>query len=191
MKKHFTQCFLAGLVAILPIGGLILILYKLDAALDSLLKSWSLPDFPGRGLLVGIILIYLLGLTVTTFIGKWMWDHLDRVLSHVPGLAMLYNTLKQILGYGSGKDALFLRVVFIKDEAAGTLELGLVTEEMEIENHAKRWAVFMPGSPNPALGRMVLVEPTRCIATNIPVDVAIKALLSTGKTGIGTADERR
>src|SRR5689334_5535622 len=107
MLTHLTQCFLDGLVAILPISGLIVILYRLDAALDSFLKSWSLPDLPGRRLLVGIIVIYLLGLTVTTVIGQWVWDHLDRLLSHVPGLAMLYNTLKQILGYGSGKDALF------------------------------------------------------------------------------------
>src|SRR4051794_10050527 len=131
MKKHFTQCFLAGMVAILPIGGLILILYKLDEALDPLLIHWGMPFFPGRGILAGIIIVYLLGLTVTTFIGKWMWGKLDGVLSHVPGLALLYNTLKQILGYGSGKDALFRRVVYVKDEAAGTLELGLVTEEME------------------------------------------------------------
>ena len=184
MRKHFTQCFIAGLVAILPIGALIFILYRLDGALDSFLKSWSLPDFPGRGLLVGVFVIYLLGLTVTTFVGQWLWSWVDRVLSHVPGLAMLYNTLKQILGYGSGKDALFLRVVFIKDEAAGTMELGLVTDETKAEGKPDRLIVFLPGSPNPAIGRMVLVEPSRCIATNIPVDVAIKALLSTGKTGL-------
>ncbi len=183
MKKHFTQCFLAGMVAILPIGGLILILYKLDEAIDPMLKNLGLPDFPGRGLLAGILIIYILGLTVTTFVGRWIWSLIDRLIGHVPGLALLYDTLKQILGYGSGKDALFLRVVFIKDEAAGTLELGLVTEEMKIDGQP-RLTVFLPGSPNPALGRMVLVEPARCIPTTIPVDVAIKALLSTGKTGL-------
>lgn len=184
MKKHFTQCFLAGMVAILPIGGLILILYKLDEAIDPLLKNLGLPDFPGRGLLAGLLIIYVLGLTVTTFVGRWLWSLIDRLISHVPGLAILYDTLKQILGYGSGKDALFLRVVFIKDEAAGTLELGLVTEENKVADQPERWTVFLPGSPNPALGRMVLVEPARCIPTSIPVDVAIKALLSTGKTGL-------
>jgi uncharacterized membrane protein len=184
MKKHFTQCFLAGMVAILPIGGLILILYKLDGAIDPMLKNLGLPDFPGRGLLAGIIVIYLLGLTVTTFIGRWAWGLMDKILSHVPGLALLYNTLKQILGYGSGKDALFIRVVFIKDEAAGTMELGLVTEETKAADQPERWTVFLPGSPNPAIGRMVLVEPARCIPTTISVDVAIKALLSTGKTGL-------
>ena len=59
-----------------------------------------------------------------------------------------------------------------------------VTEETKAANQPERWTVFLPGSPNPALGRMVLVEPSRCIPTNIPIDVAIKALLSTGKTGL-------
>jgi uncharacterized membrane protein len=180
---HFTKCFLAGLVAILPIGGLALILYKLDTALDPLFKSIAF-DFPGRGILFVIILIYLLGLTVTTFVGKWLWSILDRSLSRLPGLAMFYNTLKQLLGYGSGKDALFQRVVFVKDEALGSLELGLVTEEVQVEGQSARLAVFMPGSPNPAFGRMLLVEPARCIASQIPVDAALKALISTGKTGL-------
>ena len=69
-----------------------------------------------------------------------------------------------------------------KDPAAATLELGLVTEEVRLPREPMRWCVFLPGSPNPALGRMVLVEPERCVATQIPVDAAFKALLSTGKT---------
>jgi uncharacterized membrane protein len=59
-----------------------------------------------------------------------------------------------------------------------------MTEEVKLEGQPLRWAVFLPGSPNPALGRLVLVEPERCVATQIPVDVALKALLSTGKSGI-------
>jgi uncharacterized membrane protein len=182
MGNHFTRCFIAGLVAVLPVGGLVLLIVKLDQGLHPLIKGTML-DFPGMAIVVAIAGIYALGLTVTTFIGKWLWNIIDSILSRLPGLAMLYNTLKQILGYGSGKDALFLRVVLVKDEAAGTLELGLVTEEVKLEGQSPRLAVFLPGSPNPALGRLVLVEPERCLPTKIPVDVAIKALLSTGKTG--------
>lgn len=188
MRQHFTRCFLAGLVAVLPIGGLVVLILYLDQSLRPLVKGTPL-DFPGMAILVAIAGIYLLGLTVTTFIGKWLWNIFDAILSRVPGLAMLYNTLKQILGYGSGKDALFLRVVLVKDVSAGTLELGLVTEEVNLEGQTPRLAVFLPGSPNPALGRLVLVEPERCVPTQIPVDVAIKALLSTGKTGFQASAE--
>jgi len=182
MQKHFTTCFIAGLVAVLPIGGLVLIVVKLDQALSPIVAGTVL-DFPGMAILLTIVGIYFLGLTVTTFVGRWVWGKMDVLLARVPGLAILYSTLKQILGYGSGKDALFLRVVFVKDDSTGTMELGLVTEETKIDGGKVRMVVFLPGSPNPAMGRMVLLEPERCIASKIPVDVAIKALLSTGKTG--------
>jgi uncharacterized membrane protein len=183
MYKHFVKCFLAGLVAILPIGGLILLIVQLDQALHPLVQNTAFDVF-GMSLLVAIVAIYLLGLLVTTFIGRWLWSVMDSLLSRLPGLAVLYKTLKQILGYGDGKDALFRQVVFIKDTSSGTLELGLVTEEMNLKEHGHRMAVFLPGSPNPMLGKMVLVEPHRVIPTQIPVDVALKALLSTGKTGL-------
>jgi uncharacterized membrane protein len=183
MYSHITKCFLAGLVAILPIGGLILLVVHLDRGLRPLVKD-TIFDFFGMSIIVAAVAIYLLGLIVTTFIGRWLWGLIDGILSRLPGLAMLYNTLKQILGYGDGKDALFRQVVFIKDHASGTLELGLVTEELNLKEHGHRMAIFLPGSPNPMLGKMVLVEPHRVIPTQIPVDVALKALLSTGKTGL-------
>jgi uncharacterized membrane protein len=183
MYGHFTKCFLAGLVAVLPIGGLILLIVQLDQGLRPLVKDTPF-DFFGMSLIVAIVAIYVLGLIVTTFIGRWAWGIIDAILSRLPGLAILYKTLKQILGYGDGKDALFRQVVFIKDTASGTLELGLVTEELNLKEHGQRMAVFLPGSPNPMLGKMVLVEPHRVIPTQIPVDVALKALLSTGKTGL-------
>lgn len=55
---------------------------------------------------------------------------------------------------------------------------------MKLEGEPLRWAVFIPGSPNPATGWLVLVEPAQCVRTKIPVDAALKALLSTGKTGL-------
>jgi uncharacterized membrane protein len=183
MRAHLTKCLLAGLVAVLPVGGLIFLVVQLERTLYAPLKGVGF-YFPGMGIVAAIIVIYLLGLTVTTVVGRWLWGKVDAVLHQVPGLAILYATLKQILGYGSGKDALFHRVVLVKDAAANTMELGLVTEEVKLDGQPPRYSIFIPGSPNPALGRLVLVEPAHCIPTQIPVDVALKALLSTGKSGL-------
>jgi uncharacterized membrane protein len=49
--------------------------------------------------------------------------------------------------------------------------------------------IFLPGAPNPAQGRLVLVEPQRCLPTDIPVAAALKALLSTGKIGLDRVTE--
>ena len=182
MARHITKCLLAGIVTLLPVGALVLIIYKLNDAIDPMLSG--LPWFPGRGLVGGIVVIYLLGLLVSTVVGQWFLGFFDRAIGRVAGLASMYSTVKQILGYGSGKDAMFHGVVLIKDDACGTLELGLLTEVVHIEDGLARNIVFVPGSPNPTTGRMLLVEPERCVPTNIAVDAAFKALVSTGKTGL-------
>jgi len=183
LKRHFTKCLVGGLVAALPVGGLILMLYMLDGQLRILLQDTPF-NFPGVGLLVGVAGLYLLGLTVTTFIGRWLWRILDRLLESAPGLSVLYQTLKQITGYGGGRDALFREVVLVRSEFKGTLELGLVTEEHRPAGEEARLFVFVPGSPNPAGGRLALVKREDCVETKIPVDVALKALFSTGKMGL-------
>jgi uncharacterized membrane protein len=43
--------------------------------------------------------------------------------------------------------------------------------------------VFLPGAPNPASGRLVLVDPERCIPTRPSVEAAFKALFTIGKSG--------
>lgn len=183
LKNHFVKCLLGGLVAALPVGGLILLLWFLDGQLRVLAKGTGF-DFEGVGLVAGLIYLYLLGLVVTTFLGRWILALIDLLLSNTPGLNALYQTLKQITGYGSGKDALFREVVLVRSELKGTLELGLITEEHRVEGQEPRLFVFVPGSPNPAAGRLVLIKRDDCVATKIPVNVALKALFSTGKTGL-------
>jgi uncharacterized membrane protein len=187
MYPHFTKCFLAGLITILPIGGLILLIVKLDGAFRPLVKDTFFDHF-GASLLLTILAIYILGVTATNILGRQIWRFFDYILEQVPGVAVLYGTLKQILGYGTGKDALFRHVVFIKDLHTGGLELGLVTEEVKItlgsDSPTPRLCVFLPGSPNPTMGKMILIEADRIIPSQIPVDVALKSLLSIGKTGL-------
>lgn len=182
MKKHFIKCILAGLVTTLPIAGLALMLIQIDRTLRPMVKGTPL-DLPGLGIVAGLLAVYFIGLLVSSFIGRWLWSLIDRLLSALPGLAYIYNTLKQILGYGVGRDAMFHRVVLVKNEREGTYEIGLVTEEAKIEGLNAQVFVFLPGSPNPASGRLILAEASKLVETKIPVDAAIKLLFTTGKSG--------
>ena len=88
---------IAGAIAIFPVGGTILVIILAERSLSPLI-----PDrfyFPGEGLLLVIALLYLLGLTLTSVIGRWLWKSFDLAFSRLPGLGMLYRTLKQILGF--------------------------------------------------------------------------------------------
>jgi uncharacterized membrane protein len=178
-RKHLVRCFVAGIVAILPIAGLaVTIAYFENQVAGIWLKNQGFYFF-GLGLLILAVLIYLIGLVVSTFIGRWVWNRVDRLLDHMPVLGNLYQTLKQILGYGSGPGGLFQRVVLVPFQNPDRLEIGLVTVDSN-EKTEGRLAVFLPSAPTPTSGRMVYIEPDKVIATSMRAGEAMQILVSMG-----------
>ena len=118
VQRHFVVCLITGLITILPIGGTILLIILAERSLSPLVPAKFY--FPGEGLLLVIALLYLLGLALTSIVGRWIWDSLDAGLSRLPGLEMLYRTLKQILGFDAGDGALFQRVLLIRDDSTSS-----------------------------------------------------------------------
>lgn len=178
LYRHLALCLVAGLVAILPIGGTIILIVFAENALRPLVPAnWY---FPGLGLITVFALLYVLGLTLTTVVGLWLWKWFDRLLSRLPGLGMIYRTLKQILGFQADEKGMFQSVVLIRDDGIGGVEIGLVTS-VEGTDEAKQLVVFVPGSPNPSQGRLVRLPASRAIRTDWTVDQALKNLFSLGK----------
>jgi uncharacterized membrane protein len=178
IQRHFVVCLVTGLVTILPVGGTILLIILAERSLSPLVPAALY--FPGEGLLLVIALLYLLGLTLTSVVGRWIWDSLDAGLSRLPGVGMIYRTLKQIFGFDAGEGALFQRVVLVRDDGTSGVEIGLVTAS-EGEGEAKHLIVFIPGSPNPSQGRLLRIAASRVEATDWSVDQALKSLFSLGK----------
>ena len=178
IQRHFVLCLITGLVTILPIGGTILLIVFAERSLSPLIPARFY--FPGEGLMVVIVLLYLLGLALTSVVGRWIWESVDGGLSRLPGLGILYRTLKQILGFEGSEGALFQRVVFVRDEGTSSTEIGLVTAS-EGDGEAKHLIVFVPGSPNPSQGRLLRIPASRVDATDWSVDKALKSLFSVGK----------
>ena len=178
IQRHFIVCLITGFVTVLPIGGTILLIVFAEKSLSPLIPARFY--LPGAGLLLVTVLLYLLGLTLTSVIGRWLWQALDSALSRLPGMGTIYRTLKQILGFESSDGALFERVVLVQDDSVGSTEIGLVTLS-EGEGGARQVVVFVPGSPNPAQGRLLRMPADRVIATDWSVDKALKALFSLGK----------
>lgn len=182
---HVTRCFVAGIVALLPIGGIgITILW-----LESVLSSGWLRDqrfyFPGLGLMLAMVAIYLTGVVATTFVGRYLWKFLDRGLERLPLFGTLYQSLKEILGYDSSKDHFFRGVVAVPSVTGH--ELGLITGECQGHDGKARTLVFVPGAPNPATGRLLLVPPRELLTLDLRASDVLRALVSLGKTPLARA----
>ena len=175
---HLTRCAIAGVVALLPVGGLVLSILYME---NMLAESWLVDQwyyFPGLGILAAAAIIYVIGLIVTTFVGRWIWGRADALLKRLPILGRLYQTLKQIVGYGEGEDAVFRRVVLVPSPVApDAFEMGLVTNQVD-----DKLVVFVPGAPNPTVGRLITVDPSTVKETDIKVSDALKSLVSVGAT---------
>ena len=180
ISRHLTRSLIAGIVALLPVGGVVLTVVWMETMIS---ESWlAKREFyiPGLGIVAAVVIIYLIGLVVSTFLGRWIWSRIDRLLDQVPALGQLYQTLKQILGYGEGKDAVFRRVVLLPSRETAGDELGLVTNDVD-DDGVQKLAVFIPGAPNPTAGRLVLIEARHVRPIDLPVNEALKSMLTLGK----------
>ena len=187
ITRHFSRCLIAGIVALLPVGGTVLLIVYLESVIAGAWLSEQRFYFPGLGILAAVAIIYAIGLLVTTFVGRWLWRLIDTMLENLPVLGQLYQTLKQILGYGGGKDALFHSVVMVAHNDSGGRQLGLITNRFSDATGAKS-VVFLPGAPNPTAGQLVVLADDKIEPLDTMVSDAMKALVSVGKTDMPGMD---
>ncbi len=180
--RHVTRCLVAGIVALLPMGGAVFSIVWLAGAWRSDPEHFY---FPGLGLLLAFLLVYAVGLFVTTFVGRWLWRRTDRLLESLPLLGSLYQSLKEVLGYDSGKDRFFQGVVAVRSDEG--FEIGLVTGEADGPDGKPHKLVFVPSSPNPANGRLLLLAPERLLPLPARTADALRTLVAIGKTPLGKA----
>lgn len=177
--RHLTRCLVAGIVALLPVGGAVLTVVWLES---SIAGSWRTASwyFPGLGILLALLVVYLVGLFVTTFVGRWLWRRFDRLLEGLPLLGTLYQSLKEVLGYDTTRERFFHGVVAVPADEG--FEIGFVTGEAPGPDGAPHTLVFVPSSPNPTNGKLLLVEPARLRRLEVRTADALRALVSMGKT---------
>lgn len=179
--SHVSRCMVAGIVALLPMGGAVFTVVWLENSISS---SWRAQlggfYFPGLGLLLALVATYAVGLFVTTFVGRWLWRRTDRLLENVPLLGALYQSLKEVLGYDSAKHKFFQGVVAVQSDEG--YELGFVTGESPGPDGKLHTLVFVPSTPNPTNGRLLLIDPARLRKLDVRTADALRALVSMGKT---------
>lgn len=178
--QHVARCLVAGLVALLPIAGAVLGLVWLEGALSASWRAQVAWYFPGLGMLLAAAAVYTVGLAVTTFVGRWLWRVADRALERLPVLGSLYQSLKEVLGYDSGRERFFQAVVAVACE--GGEQIGFVTGEAALGDGAPRLTIFVPGSPNPTSGRLLLLPPNAVRRLDVRPADALRTLVAMGKS---------
>jgi uncharacterized membrane protein len=184
--RHVTRCLVGGVVALLPIGGTILGVTYLEATITAGWRDEVSWYFPGLGLVLAVLVVYAVGLFVTTFLGRWLWRAADKLLERLPLIGTLYQSLKEVLGYDTQKDRFFEAVVAVRVDEG--FEIGLVTGKADGPDGTEHTLVFVPSAPNPSNGRLLLLPPERIQTLDLRAADALRGLVSMGKTPLRSGD---
>jgi uncharacterized membrane protein len=179
LAAHLRNKLLAGAVTAAPVVIIIFGAVWLEQHTQPLAELVGLPRFPGLGLLIGLVGVYLLGVVSTSLVGGIVARWMDYLLRRIPGLNMLYRAWKDTLFLPPGKTGVFHQVLLIPSREGGGTQVGFTSGE-SIAGDRPRLCVFVPSLPNPLSGQLVLFPKEACTPLPISVEEAFKFLLSTG-----------
>jgi len=186
-KKLRTQ-FLAGILVVVPIGATILILFWIFNQIESIpglqavIKRIFGHPVPGVGFGITIILIYLVGIIASNVVGRRLIHYGESLLAKVPVVRPLYTGIKQILeGFSRPGKTGLMQAVLIEFPRKGIWTMGFITNESPTQSGERQLNIFVPTSPNPMSGFLQIVSEDEVIRTNIPIDEALKMIISAGK----------
>ena len=149
-QKHLRNTFLAGIFAAIPVGVTVFLIWYVDRATRAPLRSVfnGRFDIPFIGIPITLILIYLLGLAVTSIVGKWALRVIDRLLLRLPLLKELYQAWKHVAVTPGGKEGMYAQVVLVPLEGDARV-LGFTSGQC-VPGDSATICVFVPNAPNPS-----------------------------------------
>ena len=140
---------------------------------------WSL-----LALILAVVLISTVGVLARYYIGKRMIEWLDTAMMNVPLLNKFYGAIKQVNEAFAGNKNSFKTVVLVEFPREGMYSVGFLTSEQRAEMQQKTRenvvAVFIPTTPNPTSGFLVLVPEDKVTRLDMSVADGIKYIVSLG-----------
>jgi uncharacterized membrane protein len=141
---------------------------------------WSLAAFA-----LAVVLVTGVGVLTRYYIGKRMIAWLDAAMLRLPLLNKIYSTIKQVNeAFSSGNKTSFKTVVLVEFPRPGLYSIGFLTseqhDEVQRKTREKVVCVFIPTTPNPTSGFLVLVPADKVTKLDMSVAEGIKYIISLG-----------
>ncbi len=185
LKRHF----LTGALTLAPLAITLWVLWRFYELVSGTMRPWlerlpalsaAYPDFllTVLGLLVFMLLVVLVGVTMRSLFGLAMLRLVERALEQIPVVKSMYSGTKQIASvFLQDRRTAFQSVVLFEYPRPGIFSLGLVTRDAPPDPLVN---VFLPTTPNPTSGFLLLVPRADLRPVNVSVEEAIKLIVSGG-----------
>ncbi|GAB5496576.1 MAG: hypothetical protein Phyf2KO_16560 [Phycisphaerales bacterium] len=153
--------------------------------LESFWDTWAFGVLRLTGLLVAIVLLYLGGRVLGSFVGKYFFSRLEALLRAIPGFKQVYPHVKQVVDLIMGDSQMaFRRVVLVQYPRKGIWTIGLVTsssiKSIAEEVQGDVLAVFIPTSPTPFTGFTINVPAGDCVDVDMTIEQALRFVITAG-----------
>ncbi|MEN8693847.1 MAG: DUF502 domain-containing protein [Akkermansiaceae bacterium] len=206
--RAILKPFLAGMAAVIPIlatGWIVVLVFKLlhriglsiiNAILDvintmrgvskSAPEAWTLEGFPGDDflwLLIPLALLFVAGVAVMNRPGRKVLSWVDGAMTRVPLFGFIYSSIKQFIEAvkSLGGPRKFKGVAYVEYPSPGCRLIGFITGHFKDPQTGKATtSVFIPTSPNPMTGFVVLVDDDKVFDSDMTLEEAGKMVLSAG-----------
>ena len=190
MRKYL----IAGLLVWMPVGITFLIIRAVIDFLDKILLWLPAPyqpdvilgfHIPGLGVVLAIILVLMTGIIVANLLGRRIVAAWESFLLQIPLVRSLYTGIKQILEAILAADAKsFRKVLLIEYPRKGVWSLAFMTSDSlgEVQSKTKldMISVFIPTTPNPTSGFVLMLPNKDVIQLNMGVEEGLKMIISMG-----------
>lgn len=132
-----------------------------------------------------VLMVTALGYVSRYVLGKYFGSLAERFIQSIPGVSNVYNTVKQIVAtFSSQNRQLFSKVVLVEFPREGVYSIGFLTNKAQGEAQertaAELWTVFIPTTPNPTSGFLVMFPKSQITELEMSVGDGMKMIISGG-----------
>ena len=196
--KRLRRYIIAGLLVWLPLAVtyqlLKFVISQMDRWLDSFL-AWLPPSYhpdqllgiaiPGFGVIFTFLLLVITGMLAANFVGRAFVNGWESLLDRIPVVRAVYSAVKKFAEMVfSDKSPSFKNVLLIQYPREGLYSLAFQTssELGEVQGRTGEEVVctFVPTTPNPTSGFIIIVPRKDMIVLDMEVDEALKMIISLG-----------
>jgi len=180
--------FVTGLAVLAPILGSLWVLVTVFRLADGLIGQFLPPPLriPGLGLLLTLLVVLGTGVLATNIMGRKIIQWTEWVFSRLPFVRGIYSTFRQLVDVVSPPEGTggFQRVVLVEFPRPGLWSFGLVTGESGGEMRRRLDTdllhVFVPTTPNPTSGYLMIVPRRDVVPLDMSVQDAMQVIVSGG-----------
>ena len=192
--SRLRNYFIAGIVVLIPIGITIYLTVFIISISSKILPKEINPNhylpynIPGLEIIISLFIITFIGWLSLSFLGKKLLDLFNNILKKIPILRTIYSAIGQMTQTFTKSDTNKRNVVLIEYPRKGSWAVAFATKdntgEISAKTNKKLVNVFVPTTPNPTSGFLLMFPKDEIIYLDMTFEEASKFIVSAGTSEV-------